>query len=225
MPATWINRNLHRLGLNVFSSTVFPTEPSFFDIEETVNDALEWVEENQPSGAIRKQYQKTLSNLMDKAREATKDGPVYAGERQYIIAAELPASGKDKRSLPKVDEPTIYEPKPAYVVDTEPKVEKLDETPVPPGKMVVHKWGNGDPYDGLGARIALPPQLVPTITKYVKDLGLWDMMIDMIKNDPMPQDSTRFFNVTSPYGGEGRNFSWSAKRPDNFYASDVSCSL
>ena len=39
VPATWINRNLDRLGLNVFSSTLFPAKASYDDIEVTVNDA------------------------------------------------------------------------------------------------------------------------------------------------------------------------------------------
>ena len=39
IPATWINRNLDRLGLNVFSSTLFPAKASYDDIEVTVNDA------------------------------------------------------------------------------------------------------------------------------------------------------------------------------------------
>ena len=88
--------------------------------------------------------------------------------------------------------------------------------------MLEHKWANGNKYDGLGARIGIHPQLAPTITQYVKDLGLWDMMINIVKIDPMPQDTTMFFNVTSLYGGEGRNFSWSAKRTDIVYGSAVS---
>ena len=125
----------------------------------------------------------------------------------------------------EVPRPTMYEYKVKYVVDQNPTIEELARPNLKPGEMAKYQWANGDEYDGMSALIGVPPHLVETITDYVKGLGIWDIMIDTITKNPMPPDSTNFYNVTSPYGNGERTFTWSAKRPDNFYGSDVSRSL
>lgn len=125
----------------------------------------------------------------------------------------------------EVTRPTMYEEKVKYVVDQNPTIEELAKPNLKPGEMAKYQWANGDEYDGMSALIGVPPHLVETITDYVKGLGIWDIMIDTITKNPMPPDSTNFYNVTSPYGNGERTFTWSAKRPDNFYGSDVSRSL
>ena len=122
----------------------------------------------------------------------------------------------------EVTRPTMYEEKVKYVVDQNPTIEELAKPNLKPGEMAKYQWANGDEYDGMSALIGVPPHLVETITDYVKGLGIWDIMIDTITKNPMPPDSTNFYNVTSPYGNGERTFTWSAKRPDNFYGSDVS---
>ena len=127
----------------------------------------------------------------------------------------------------KVDEPTEYDPSTKYIRGKKPDVEELYLPKLAPGELQPHRWANGDPYDGTSARIGIHDRLAPIITEYVKKLGIWDLMIDTINNNPMPADTTRFYTVKSPYV-EGREFTWSAKRPDNFYGSDVSslyCSI
>ena len=154
---------------------------------------------------------------------------IFAGGYEYIIAAQLPIINDDESSLlPKkpvttatVNEPSEYEYKEKYTKDQDPSVEKLAMPPIKPGELQLYQWDNGDAYDGASARIGIPPKLSETIRDYVKQLGIWDLMINTINNNPMPKNSTRFYTMKSPYE-EGKTFTWSAKRPDNFYGSDVS---
>lgn len=192
----------------------------------TISETKEWLDELNGEGRkvsvpeeVKKGYYRMLIDFEERAAEATRDGPVFAGERAYVIAATYDPSSSS--SPPAVVVPTIYQPKPTYRVDKKPVVEPLQAHDLAPGEFHEHRWGNSDSYDGFGARIGIPPELVSTVTQYVKDLGLWDLMINTMYNDPMEPDSTRFYNLTSPYGG-GRNFTWSAKRPDNFKGSSVS---
>lgn len=79
-----------------------------------MNGGINWIdEESESSNSIKKQYKKTLEKLLHKLEGATDDWPLFAGENQYIIAAELPLT-KDqyhRETLPTVLEPTIYQPK------------------------------------------------------------------------------------------------------------------
>mmetsp|Transcript_19450 Transcript_19450/g.42294 ORF Transcript_19450/g.42294 Transcript_19450/m.42294 type:complete len:820 (-) Transcript_19450:205-2664(-) len=224
LPASWINRNLARQGLNVHTSTLFPTYHSYEDMTTTISEVYDWLSglPDTVPGAVKKTYGEMLDKLEARVEEVTANGPVFAGEHDYIIAAQLPlsSSAKEKSILPMVDTPTMYEPKTHYKKDINPKVEELDTSPIGPGTMLEHRWANGDTYDGFSARIGIPDKLVSVLTEYVKDLGLWDLMIDTVYNKPMEPDSTRFYEFTSPYGNGERNFTWSAKRPDNFKGSD-----
>ena len=192
-----------------------------------------------------------LYDLLLRADEYKFEGDVFRGNNEYVIIAELPISSSDgcvddnnenedhtvkntcstmntAKKVHQVDDnkevtrPTMYEEKVRYVVDQDPAIEELAKPKLKPGEMAKYQWANGDEYEGMSALIGISPHLVETITDYVKGLGIWDIMIDTITKNPMPPDSTNFYNVTSPYGNGERTFTWSAKRPDNFYGSDVS---
>ena len=116
LPATWINRNLSRLGLDVFSSVRFPVKPTYDDIRETVNEGIQWINEDESGAlthAIKGQYSDMLMGLLKKIEGVARRGPIFAGEHQYIIAAELPRDGK-KEDPGMPIEPTVYNPKPKY---------------------------------------------------------------------------------------------------------------
>ena len=222
LSAEWIGRHLARLGLEVRSSTLFPVEHSYEDMARTVGEAREWIDELELGDAtedVRRSYREVLIGLEEGVEGATEDGPVFAGEHTYVVAAGYPRPGATRS---EVVMPTAYRLKQYYRRDKDPVPEGLSSGPLAPGVMEEYSWANGDPYDGFSARIGVPPGLGPALTEYVKGLGLWDLMIDTIYDNPMEPDETRFYNLTSPFGEGGRNFTWSAKRPGNFYGSDVS---
>ncbi|KAK1733850.1 hypothetical protein QTG54_015377 [Skeletonema marinoi] len=142
-----------------------------------------------------------------------------------MIAAQLPNNNSDDDGgeeehavLPTVDTPTPYTPKEKYRADRDPNVEQLQFPPLAPGVLETYKWANGDPYDGLSARIGIPPQLKDTIIAYAKGLGIWDIILNTMEpENQMRPDSTKILTVASPYSGQ--NFTWSVKRPDNFEGS------
>ena len=85
-----------------------------------------------------------------------------------------------------------------------------------------------------GARVGLPPQLVPTITSYAQQMGLFDMIKNIIYDSPLqPGDEARYFSFQSPYqtkdcnghdcGNEVmRNFTWSVQPPGgSHWKSDI----
>ena len=117
MPATWIIRTLDRLGVNVFSSTLFPAKAAYEDMAQTVGDAIEWIEEEADDGGdemwagIKGQYMEMLEELLETAEAVAGRGPVYGGEDQYIIAAKLPLDGEKKDDNSPLIAPTVYEPK------------------------------------------------------------------------------------------------------------------
>lgn len=242
LSAKWVGRNLQRLGMDVFSSTIFPAKHSYEDMKKKIDTTAEWLQEIEElqlpvPPAIIHGYYEMLHQLERRAADATKDGPIFSGDSTYIIAASKRSEEEEddneesggtvagdndgnKKQQPPPVATTVYVPKERYQKDLNPAVEELDTTPLAVGEMATYKWANGDAYDGFSARIGIPPELVETVTDYVKKMGLWDLMIDTVYNDPMEPDSTRFYNFTSPYVSDGRNFTWSAKRPDNFYGSD-----
>lgn len=91
LSAKWINRTLDRLGCPVFSSTLFPVEYSLDDMEDTINEAREWIDDHEgASSNFKKQYHEMLAGLESHVEDAMSDGPVFAGEHTYIVGAHLP---------------------------------------------------------------------------------------------------------------------------------------
>ena len=111
MPATFINESLDRMGLNVFSSVLFPILPTVDDVRETTNGGKRWIDESRVlTPDSKKQYIAKLDELMKKTARVAKIGAVFAREYQYIVAAELPGDGTMKTDA-SVKVPTIYQPK------------------------------------------------------------------------------------------------------------------
>jgi len=110
VPATFINKSLDKLGLNVFSSVLFPILPTLDDVREATNSGKSWIAESTVlTPDTKKQYTTKLDTLMKRVARVAKVGAVFAREYQYIVAAELPGDGKMTKA--SVIEPTIYEPK------------------------------------------------------------------------------------------------------------------
>lgn len=93
LPASWIERNLSRLGLNVHTSTLFPNKSKYKDLARPIQEAKEWVDElPYLSSSFKNTYYNMLAELQDRAVEATRDGPIFTGDHTYIIGAQrLPA--------------------------------------------------------------------------------------------------------------------------------------
>ena len=114
VPATWVNRNLDRLGVNVFSSTLFPAKASYDDVAVTVNDAIEWIHEEFDDGGdetwmrVKDQYTHILEGLLEEVGEVAGDSSIYAGEDQYIIAAKMPLADEKKDDSVPLLQPTNY---------------------------------------------------------------------------------------------------------------------
>jgi len=229
--ASFIHRTISRMGLNVVTSTTFPTSYSYDDVTSYLEEAVEWIDEldtQRVSQDMKKSYYQMCLNLLDRVEDLKEAGyeEVDTGGYEYMIAAQLPKNDSDHDDdddahaavLPTVETPTPYQPKEKYQADQDPNVEHLLFPPLAPGVMETYKWANGDAYDGLSARIGIPPQLKDTVIEYVKGLGIWDIILDTMKpENQMRPDSTKILTVKSPYSGQ--NFTWSAKRPDNFYGT------
>lgn len=84
--------------------------------------------------------------------------------------------------------------------------------------------------------MGLPPQLIPTLRSYAEDMGLLDIMTNMLYEDPLPPGGSRFFTFNSPYQREQlqqqqkqdgtmiselRNFTWNVERPEKKWKSDM----
>ncbi|KAL7543508.1 hypothetical protein ACHAXR_012794 [Thalassiosira sp. AJA248-18] len=219
LPASWVHRNMAKLGLNVYSSTLFPIYHAFGDLSSVIAEATEWVDDLESDDETKRGFYKVLFDLYQRGEDiAAYDSTFFAGGYKYIVTAELP-SLSSKPLTTVVDAPIEYEYKERYEKDHDPAIEELAMPPIKPGELQEYKWANGDSYDGTSARIGIPPKLSETIRNYVKKLGIWDLMIHTMKDDPMPKNSTRFYTMASPYE-DGKKFTWSAKRPDNFYGSD-----
>ena len=115
-------------------------------------------------------------------------GPVVADEYLHTGAVRSEAFG-----------PTTYRPKRYSRRDKDPAHEGLSSGPLAHGAMEDYSWANRDLYDGFPERIGVPPGLGPALNKYTKGLGMWDIMIDTIYDNPMEPDETRFYNLTSPH--------------------------
>ena len=96
-----------------------------------------------------------------------------------------------------------------------------------PGQVDVLRWSDsGRIVQAFGARVGLPPQFLSTITAYAKDMGLLDIMTNMLYDDPLPPDGARWFSFRSPYqeeadAGKLRNFTWNVERPAKKWKSDM----
>lgn len=229
---------MDRLGLNIQSSTVFPTYSTYKDIVAIVKQTTEWMDELDEWGEQLQDLYQICNDLLERAHdivhmmdwdeeevesdEEAESMPIFLAGHNYVIAALMPDTSDMASSepLPTVGEPTMYEHRYRYSKDYEPEIEDMVKPDLKSGEMVEHKWANGDDYDGTSALIGIPPQMVEVLTDYVKGLGIWDIMVDTIMKNPMEPDNVRFYNVTSPFGNGERTFQWSAKRPGNFYGSD-----
>mmetsp|Transcript_9359 Transcript_9359/g.21104 ORF Transcript_9359/g.21104 Transcript_9359/m.21104 type:complete len:494 (-) Transcript_9359:987-2468(-) len=96
-----------------------------------------------------------------------------------------------------------------------------------PGQAELLRWDDdGSIVQNYAARVGLPPQLVPTLKEYAKEMGLLDIMTKMLYDDPLPPDGARWFSFQSPYqkgaeAGEMRNFTWNVERPAKKWKSDM----
>ncbi len=102
------------------------------------------------------------------------------------------------------------------------------------GQVDLLKWEtDGTIVQEYGARVGLPPKLIPTLVEYARDMGLLDIMTNMLYDDPLPPDGARWFSFQSPYqtrasaDGKGddhvdlRNFTWNVERPAKKWKSDM----
>lgn len=96
-----------------------------------------------------------------------------------------------------------------------------------PGQVDIIKWDDtGSVVQEYGARVGLPPQFVPTLKEYIKEMGLLDIMQNMLYDNPLPPDGVDWFSFQSPYqkgakDGEMRNFTWNVERPAKKWKSDM----
>ncbi len=103
-----------------------------------------------------------------------------------------------------------------------------------PGQVDLLRWeSDGGIVQEYGARVGLPPDLVPTLIGYARDMGLLDIMTNMLYDDPLPPDGARWFTFQSPYqtnqttgtggtgGEEERTFTWNVERPAKKWKSDM----
>ncbi|KAL3810922.1 hypothetical protein ACHAXA_008772 [Cyclostephanos tholiformis] len=108
--------------------------------------------------------------------------------------------------------------------------EHFQPTELSPGQVDLLRWeADGTIVQEYGARVGLPPNLIPTLIEYVRDMGLLDIMTNMLYDDPLPPDGARWFSFQSPYqrramgGDDGnlRNFTWNVERPAKKWKSDM----
>ena len=194
------------------------------DVTSYLEETVEWIDEldtRKVSQEMKRTFYQLCSDLLYRLEDLREEGyeEVYTGSYEYMIAAKLPNNDDHQTILlPTVDSPTTFTPREKYRADRDPNVEELSFPPISPGVMETYKWANGDAYDGLSARIGIPPQLKETIIEYVKELGIWDIILNTMKpENQMRPDTTKILTLTSPYSGQ--NFTWSVKRPDNFDGS------
>lgn len=89
-----------------------------------------------------------------------------------------------------------------------------------PGQVSPLRWSNDNTLvQAYGSRVGLPPQLIPTLTSYIKDMGLLDIMTNMLYDNPLKAgDDARWFSFQSPYQTTKnsqnaiRNFTWNVER-------------
>ena len=83
--ASYIHRTISRLGLNVVTSTTFPTSYSFDDVTSYLEEAVEWIDEldtERISQEMKKTFYQMSLNLLDRVDELKEDGypeEIYTG--------------------------------------------------------------------------------------------------------------------------------------------------
>ncbi|KAL7542150.1 hypothetical protein ACHAXR_011563 [Thalassiosira sp. AJA248-18] len=94
-----------------------------------------------------------------------------------------------------------------------------------PGQADILRWeDDGSIVQDYAARVGLPPNLVPTLKDYAREMGLLDIMTNMLYDDPLPPDGVRWFSFQSPYqkgAADQRNFTWNVERPAKNWKSDM----
>lgn len=107
-------------------------------------------------------------------------------------------------------------------------------TTLRPGQVAILRWASDNTVvQDYGARVGLPPQLALTLIEYARDMGLLEIMTNMLYDDPLPPDGARWFSFQSPYQtpqtttseeqqeGMKRNFTWNVERPAKKWRSDM----
>ncbi len=101
-----------------------------------------------------------------------------------------------------------------------------------PGQAELLRWeDDGSIVQDYAVRVGLPPDLIPTLKAYAKDMGLLDIMTNMLYDDPLSPGEAKWFSFQSPYqkdivaegssSDEIRNFTWNVERPDKKWKSDM----
>ena len=89
LDAKWIQRKLERLGLLV-TTKLYPAEYGFEDMQMTIQESLEWLNELEDvTDQLKNSYYSILNDLQGRVERATANGPVYVGVNTYIISAEM----------------------------------------------------------------------------------------------------------------------------------------
>lgn len=91
ISADWVERTLSRLGL-VTTSKLFPVQYSEEDVDSTVKDAMEWIEEMDASPDFKQSFKKMLEDLQERASDEFDGEEVYVGEDSYVVVGQLPSS-------------------------------------------------------------------------------------------------------------------------------------
>jgi len=218
LPASWIHRTLStQLNLNVFSSDIIYNEYEYDDFASKIADANAWLTEStfiEPE--TKSLFENLLARYDEEAEEATYYGAIYAGGNNYVIAAESSAEGG--RLMPSMPKPMEYREKEQYYADRDPEVEEMVSTPLKSGEVMKLTWANGDDYDGLSYRVGAESKMRKSIVGYLEKLGLWDIIQETMYDNPLPEDSTRFHRLPSPYDPT-RTMTWGIKRPENYDGS------
>lgn len=96
-----------------------------------------------------------------------------------------------------------------------------------PGQAELIRWDDdGSIVQNYAARVGLPPQLVPTLKDYAEKMGLFDIMTNLLYDNPLLPGGARWFSFQSPYQkgaeeSEMRNFTWNVERPAKEWKSDM----
>jgi len=101
------------------------------------------------------------------------------------------------------------------------------ETDLKPGQVELLKWDDDKTIvQEYGARVGLPEHFVPTIKAYAKEMGLLEIMINKLYDNPLEPGGADWYSFQSPYQkgakeGEMRNFTWNVERPAKEWKSDM----
>lgn len=74
------------------TSKLFPVQYSEEDVDSTVKDAMEWIEEMDASPDFKQSFKKMLEDLQERASDEFDGEEVYVGEDSYVVVGQLPSS-------------------------------------------------------------------------------------------------------------------------------------